>query len=85
MKFEFLNSTNGEQSSKRLFTFILIVLWVVYFFANLFWGKNLSPTVENNLFYLILATFAGVTLEGWKSVFMPKQDCPPGAGTKQQQ
>lgn len=74
MKFTFLNGTDGEQSSKRLFTFILIILWVVYFFANLFWGRTLKDSIEENMFYLILATFTGVTLDGWRSYLIGKKD-----------
>ena len=77
MKFDFLNGINGEQSSKRLFTLILIVLFVTYFFSNLYWGFELKQTLEDNLFYLIMIFFAGVFLEGWKEVFAKKQ-----SGTK---
>jgi len=72
MKFDFLNGINGEQSSKRLFTLILIVLFVTYFFSNLYWGFELKQTLEDNLFYLIMIFFAGVFLEGWKEVFAKK-------------
>lgn len=63
MKFDFLNSSNGEQSSKRLFTFILVLLYSVYAMANLFYGKTMKDSLEDNLFYLILAFFAGITGE----------------------
>ena len=63
MKFTFLNGIDGEQSSKRLFTLILMVLWVVYFFANLFWGYVLRDTFEDQLFYLILVMYLGVLAE----------------------
>lgn len=69
MKFQFLNGPDGEQSSKRLFSFILVLLYVILFFANLFWGKALKASVEDNLFYLILVMYAGVSLEGWKKAF----------------
>lgn len=61
---EFL-SGNGEASSKRLFLFILICLYVIYFFANLFWKFDLKQTIEDTLFYLIIYMFAGVGLEKW--------------------
>lgn len=67
--FKFLNAPNGEQSSKRLFTLILMVLWVIYFFSNLYGGYVLRSTFEDQLFYLILVFYAGITLEGWKDVF----------------
>jgi hypothetical protein len=69
MKFNFLNGQDGEQSSKRLFTFILIVLFVTVIISNLYWGFNLDATLKEYLFYAIMFTFLGVTLEGWKSVF----------------
>lgn len=62
MKFQFLN-TNGEQSSKRLFAFILIIVYVTYAIANLFFGKEMKTSLEDNLFYLILAFYAGITGE----------------------
>lgn len=80
MKFNFLNGEDGEQSSKRLFTFILIFLWVIYFFANLFWGRVLKETLEEYLFYLIVITFFGVAIEGWKQFFITRKsgkDEPP--------
>lgn len=63
MKFNFLNGTDGDQSSKRLFTLILMIVWVVYFFANLFYGKQLKPSIEENLFYMIIVFYGGVALE----------------------
>lgn len=63
MKFDFLNSSTGEQSSKRLFTFILVILFVIVLISNLFFGKELKPTLEDNLLYLIGITFVGVLFE----------------------
>jgi hypothetical protein len=60
---QFLTGTSGDASSKRLFTFILVILFAVYFVANLFFHKELKPSIEENLFYLIIVTFAGVTFE----------------------
>lgn len=61
-----LSGTGGGMSSKRVFNFILIVLFVIYFFVNLFTGKILKPSLEDYLFYLIVIMFVGVTAEGWK-------------------
>jgi hypothetical protein len=64
MKFtQFFLGTAGDMSSKRLFLFILIVLFCVYFFANLFFGKMLKDSLEENLFYLIIVMFVGVAGE----------------------
>lgn len=75
---EFL-SGNGEASSKRLFLFILICLYVIYFFANLFFKFELKGTIEDTLFYLIIYMFAGVGLEKWPvniSALMSKKATP---------
>lgn len=66
---DYLTGPNGEQSSKRMFTLSLMVVWHVYIFANLFWGFTLSPLIAEQLFYMILFFYTGITLEGWKSVF----------------
>lgn len=63
MKFNFFNGADGEQSSKRLFTFIIILLWVVYFFSNLYFGKVLKDSIEENLFYMVLVMYLGVAAE----------------------
>lgn len=65
---EFFAGKDGDMSSKRLFCFILIALFCIYFVANLFWGRVLKDSLEENLFYLIIITFAGVTSEriSWK-------------------
>jgi hypothetical protein len=59
---EFLSS-GTNRSSKRLFTLIIMLLWCVYFFANLFAGKELKQSFEDNLFYLILFMYAGIAAE----------------------
>lgn len=61
---EFL-SGNGEASSKRLFLFLLVCLYIIYFLANLFFHLQLKQTIEDNLFYLIIVMFVGVGLEKW--------------------
>lgn len=60
---DFFIGTGGGKSSKRLFLFILIILFCVYFFANLFAGKVLKDSLEENLFYLIIVMFVGVAGE----------------------
>ncbi len=76
MKFSFLNDENGDQSSKRLFTLILMMLWVVYFFSNLYYGKSLKDSLEEYLFYMLIVAYGGVALEGWKEVFKGKDKQP---------
>lgn len=61
---EFL-SGNGEASSKRLFLFLLVCLYIIYFIANLFFHLQLKQSIEDNLFYLIIVMFLGVGLEKW--------------------
>lgn len=73
MKFNFLNGIDGDQSSKRLFTFILVILWAMYFVANLFWGLTLKETLEEYSFYLINAAFFSVLAERFTK---PKNELP---------
>ena len=74
-------SGNGEASSKRLFLFLLVCLYIVYFFANLFFHLQLKQTIEDNLFYLIIVMFLGVGLEKWpvniSSVMGKKEETKP--------
>lgn len=73
MKFTFLNGTDGEQSSKRLLTFMLVVLFSMTIVSNLYWGFQLKETLEDWLAYLIIITFFGVAAEGWKEVFIARR------------
>lgn len=77
MKFNFLNGSDGDQSSKRLFTFILIILWVIYFFANLFFKYDLKQSFEDNLFYMVLVMYLGVLAEKALPWLMKSKDKPP--------
>lgn len=75
---EFL-SGGGEASSKRLFLFLLVCLYIIYFFANLFFHFQLKQSIEDNLFYLIILMFVGVGLEKWPlnlSSLMGKPETP---------
>ena len=65
---EFL-SGNGEASSKRLFLFMLMCQYLLYINMNLFFKFTLKQTIEDSLFYLILAMFVGVGLEKWPLQF----------------
>jgi hypothetical protein len=67
---KFFLGSDGDMSSKRLFMFILIVCFVVYFGANLFLKLSLKQSVEDNLFWLLVITFTGVTGEqAFRSMF----------------
>lgn len=77
MKFNFLNGSDGDQSSKRLFTFILIILWVIYFFANLFFKYDLKQSFEDNLFYMVLVMYLGVLAEKALPWLMKRKDTEP--------
>lgn len=74
--FKFLTGPNGEQSSKRLFTLVLMTLWVIYFFSNLYGGYALKDTFEDQLFYMILVFYVGIAVESWKEVFKSKPKLP---------
>jgi len=63
MKLIFLNGPDGTPSSKRVITFIVLILIVIYFFANLFWGRILKQTLEDNLLYIFLVSFTGIATE----------------------
>lgn len=73
MKFTFLNGADGEQSSKRLLTFMLVILFCMTIVSNLYWGFQLKETLEDWLAYLIIITFFDVAAEGWKEVFISKK------------
>lgn len=74
---KFLNGPNGEQSSKRLFCCALMVFYIMMLTVNLFTGRKLDPTLQEQLFYMILAFVFAITLEGFKEVFKTKVDQLP--------
>lgn len=61
-----LSSAQGNMSSKRLMSLVLVILFVIYFFVNLFTGRILKQSLEDYLFYLLVIMYVGVTAEGWK-------------------
>lgn len=69
MKLGFLQDENGDRSSKRLFVLILMILWIIYFFSNLYWKLSLKDSLEEYMFYMIIVFFGGVAAEGWKNIF----------------
>jgi hypothetical protein len=62
MKFTFLEN-EGEQSSKRLFSFILVCLFTIVVLTNLFTGKALVPALQDELMYLMMFFYVGVAGE----------------------
>lgn len=75
MKFDFLNNEHGEQSSKRLFTFLLVIQNLVYFNVNLFSGLSMKQSVEDNLFWLTVTLVLGVASEpAWTNMFSKKTE-----------
>lgn len=62
----FFLGPDGDTSSKRLFLLLLVLIAVMYFIVNLFWGKEMKASLEDYLFYTIWAFFFGVAAERWK-------------------
>lgn len=62
----FFLGPDGDNSSKRLFLFLLILVAVLYFVVNLFWGNSMKESLEDYLFYSIWGFFFGVAAERWK-------------------
>ena len=62
---EALSGKDGDMSSKRLMSFILVCLFTVYFFVNLFTGRFLKASLEEYFFYLLVIMYVGVTSETW--------------------
>jgi len=64
---EFLTGPGGEQSSKRLFTLALMLVYIMILCVNLFTGKKLDATLQEQLYYMILIFYGAIALEGWKN------------------
>jgi hypothetical protein len=77
---EFLTGPNGEQSSKRLFTLALMIVYVMVIIVNLFTGKKLDATLQEQLFYMILTFYGLIALEGWKTFRSVKPNGPATDG-----
>lgn len=63
---EFLTGPNGEQSSKRLFTGVLMIIYSMVLVVNLFTAKKLDDVLQQQLFYMILTFYGLIAVEGWK-------------------
>lgn len=60
---------DGSPSSKRIVMFILTILFVFVSVVNLYTGKSLSDTLENQLFYLLCWIFSIVFGENITAIF----------------
>ena len=49
-----LSDVNGSLSSKRLVMFILLAMFIAHCITNLITGKALSPTIGDQLFYMLI-------------------------------
>jgi len=49
-----LSDINGSLSSKRLVMFILLAMFIAHCITNLTTGKALSPTIGDQLFYMLI-------------------------------
>ena len=49
-----LTDINGSLSSKRLVMFILLAMFIAHCITNLTTGKALSPTIGDQLFYMLI-------------------------------
>ena len=49
-----LSDVNGSLSSKRLVMFILLAMFIAHCITNLTTGKALSPTIGDQLFYMLI-------------------------------
>lgn len=63
MSQQFLQDSDGKTSFKRVFTWILIICFVLYFLVNLFMGKRLTDPFEGYFIALIIYAFTGIALE----------------------
>lgn len=56
-----LQDTNGSYSSKRLVTFICVILMGTGFVANLFWNYDVEQFMYESVMYIVIAGlgFAG--------------------------
>lgn len=49
-----LSDINGSLSSKRVVMFILLAMFIAHCITNLTTGKALSPTIGDQLFYMLI-------------------------------
>lgn len=49
-----ITDINGSLSSKRVVMFILLAMFIAHCITNLITGKALSPTIGDQLFYMLI-------------------------------
>ena len=65
---------DGSISSKRFVMFALVLSFVIIMFVNLFTGKSLKDTLEEQLFYLVIYVLATIFGEGIADIFKKKKE-----------
>jgi hypothetical protein len=70
-----LTGANDTISSKRVVLFLLLITFLIVVFLNLFEGKNLSSTLSDQLFYLVIYALASVFGEQITNIWNKKN--PP--------
>lgn len=82
---EFIKSlfsdVNGSISSKRTILFALLLTFLLVCIMNLFYGKSLSATLHDQLFYLIIYALAAVFGEPAINAVMKPKSTALGGGT----
>lgn len=51
----FLQDNDGNASSKRLVTFISLLLLCTGYVANLFWNQDIEPFMFDSMMYIVIA------------------------------
>ncbi|MGN6491172.1 MAG: hypothetical protein ACTHLE_04190 [Agriterribacter sp.] len=75
-----LTGPNGGVSSKRTTMFVLLLVFIVGYFTNLFTGKHPSELFMEQLYYLLLTSFAAVfgdnIVKATKDIKIARKDTP---------
>lgn len=64
-----LSDKDGNPSSKRVILFLLISVFITVVLVNLWMGKQLSSTLGEQLFYLVIYALAAVFGEQVTGIF----------------
>ena len=49
------DGANNSISSKRVISFLAMILCSVGFISNLFWGFKIDPNIYNSMMYIVVA------------------------------